>query len=371
MEIREPAQMPDAKPSRHCRRCTGGRGAWFCIVARGLGADGWRAAPAPYYTQSVSEANLIGLAGNTRPEAQNAATDRGRVDDAKPMPHLMLQLRRPAAQEQAFEALIDQLHDPNAPNYHHWLTETISAHGSVPPVRHRNHHQLAHERRFTVNTVYPNGMVIEFSGTAGQIRSAFHTEIHDLSVNGTAHFANVTDPQIPAALAPIVAGIISLNDFRPRPQSVHKPQATGNFTESGSFYITPPDLATIYNFSQAFNGGITGKGQTIYLLEDSDIYTNGGTVNDWGTFRAGFGIPVANYPGASLTTIHPNCTDPGVNGDDAEAIIEPDMPAPQRPVPRSSWRSAMTSWRCCRRYSIIRRPIPPLSWASVTASVRH
>ena len=103
---------------------------------------------------------------------------------------------------------------------------------------------------------------------------------------------------------------------------MHKPQATGDFTQSGNFYMTPPDLATIYNFNQAFNGGITGKGQTIYLVEDSDIYTNGGTVNDWATFRTGFGIPVANYPGASLTTIHPNCTDPGVNGDDAEAIID-------------------------------------------------
>ena len=301
------------------------------LAAVALGFASWPAAlaqtgggrPQPLITQSVSEANLIGLAGNTRPEAQNAATDRGRVDDAKPMPHLMLQLRRPAAQEQAFEALIDQLHDPNAPNYHHWLTANdIGARFGPAASDIATITNWLTQHGFTVNTVYPNGMVIEFSGTAGQIRSAFHTEIHDLSVNGTAHFANVTDPQIPAALAPIVAGIISLNDFRPRPQSVHKPQATGNFTKSGSFYITPPDLATIYNFSQAFNGGITGKGQTIYLVEDSDIYTNGGTVNDWATFRAGFGIPVANYPGASLTTIHPNCTDPGVNGDDAEAIID-------------------------------------------------
>jgi subtilase family serine protease len=165
-------------------------------------------------------------------------------------------------------------------------------------------------------------MAIEFSGTAGQIRSAFHTEIHNLSVNGTAHFANVTDPQIPVALAPLVAGIVSLNNFQPHPQVVHKPQASGDFDKNGNFYITPPDLATIYNFNQAFNGGITGKGQTIYLVEDSDIYTNGGTVNDWATFRTGFGIPVANYPGASLTTIHPNCADPGVNGNETEAIID-------------------------------------------------
>jgi hypothetical protein len=239
------------------------------------------------------------------------------------MPHLMLQLRRPAAQEQALQTLLDQLHDPNSPNYHHWLTANeIGAQFGPAASDTATVTNWLTQHGFTVDTVYPNGMAIEFSGTAGQIRSAFHTEIHNLSVNGTTHFSNTTDPQIPAALTPLVAGVTSMNDFRPHPQAVHKPQATGDFTQSGNYYVTPADLAKIYNFNQAFNGGITGKGQTIYLVEDSDIYTNGGTVNDWATFRAGFGIPLANYPGASLTTIHPNCSDPGVNGDDAEAIID-------------------------------------------------
>jgi hypothetical protein len=301
------------------------------LAAAALGFTSWPAALAQtadgraqaLITQAVNDGNLVGLAGNTRPEAKNAANDRGRVDDAMPMPHLMLQLRRPAAQEQALATLLDQLHDPKSPNYHHWLTANdIGAQFGPAASDISTVTNWLTKHGFTVNTVYPNGMAIDFSGTAGQVRSAFHTEIHNLSVNGTAHFANVTDPQIPAALAPLVAGVVSLNDFRPHPQAFHKPQASGDFTKSGVFYVTPPDLATIYNFNQAFNGGITGKGQTIYLVEDSDIYTNGGTVNDWATFRTGFGIPVANYPGASLTTIHPNCADPGANGNETEAIID-------------------------------------------------
>jgi len=50
-------------------------------------------------TAPIVEANLVRLSGNTRPEA-NAANDRGRVADNLPMEHMMLQLRRPAAQEQ-------------------------------------------------------------------------------------------------------------------------------------------------------------------------------------------------------------------------------------------------------------------------------
>jgi len=39
------------------------------------------------------------------------------------------------------------------------------------------------------------------------------------------YIANMSDPRIPAALAPAVAGIVSLNDFRPR--AMHR---RANFT---------------------------------------------------------------------------------------------------------------------------------------------
>lgn len=67
------------------------------------------------------ETGLVTLWGNTRPEA-NAANDRGPVPDSFRLEHLMLQLRRTPERERALEQLIDQLHDPKSPNYHHWLT---------------------------------------------------------------------------------------------------------------------------------------------------------------------------------------------------------------------------------------------------------
>ena len=62
---------------------------------------------------------------------------------------------------------------------------------------------------------------IEFTGTAGLVRNAFHTEIHNYVVNGEKHIANSSDPQIPAALVPVVAGVASLNDFFPKPHFIH------------------------------------------------------------------------------------------------------------------------------------------------------
>jgi len=57
---------------------------------------------------------------------------------------------------------------------------------------------------FKVDEVYPTRTLIMFSGTAGQVLHAFHTSIHYLEVRGKRHIANMNDPQMPAALAPVV-----------------------------------------------------------------------------------------------------------------------------------------------------------------------
>jgi len=36
---------------------------------------------------------------------------------------------------------------------------------------------------------------IEFSGSVGQVRNAFHTEIHQLNVTGESRQANLSDPR--------------------------------------------------------------------------------------------------------------------------------------------------------------------------------
>ena len=59
--------------------------------------------------------------------------------------------------------------------------------------------------------------VIEFSGTAAQVQSAFHTSIHKYVVGGEEHWANSSDPQIPTALTPVVAGVATLHNFFKRP----------------------------------------------------------------------------------------------------------------------------------------------------------
>ena len=276
----------------------------------------------PLITQKIDESRLVVLAGNTRPEAK-PANDRGAVPHDLVLEHMLLQLKRSPEQERQLEALIDDLHNPHSANFHHWLT----------PAEFGERSGLAEQdldtitswlasHGFEVNVIYPSRVLIDFSGTAGQVMAAFHTEIHQLEVDGTPHIANMREPQIPAALAPAITGIVSLHDFRPHPMMTPRRQYTFAGTGGTEYALVPGDLATIYNFNPAFSAGITGQGQTIALIEDTDLYST----SDWTTFRSTFGL--SGYSG-SLSQTHPappsgtnNCGAPGVNADDGEAILD-------------------------------------------------
>jgi subtilase family serine protease len=275
-------------------------------------------------TQPIDEHNRVTLTGNTRPEARNPKNDRGAVPDNFAIDHIFLQLKRSPQAERNLEALIGQLYNPHSKNFHRWLSATEFGHeyapagGDVQKVT-----GWLTSKGFRINAVHVNGTVIDFAGTAGQVTRAFSAPIHYLSVKGTRHVANMNDPQIPAALAPVVTGIVSLNDFTPRGMNRLRPKYT--FKTGGYTYeaVVPGDLARIYNFGPVFSGGISGKGQTIAVVEDSNMYSTA----DWTKFRSTFGL--STYTGGSLTTVHPNtpsshndCRNPGTNADDGEASID-------------------------------------------------
>jgi subtilase family serine protease len=281
----------------------------------------------PYAAAQVNQPGHVAFAGNVRPEAR-PENDRGRVADALPMQHMLLLLKRSSEREAALQQFIEGLQTKGSPNFHRWLTaqEFGARYGAAPSDLDAVTAWLR-SQGLQVNVVYPSGMVIDFSGTAGRIRRAFQTEVHYLAVKNELHIANMSEPRIPAALASLVSGVVSLHDFRPRPlHRLRKPRP--EFTIGGLFgdtyAVVPADLATIYNLNPLFSAGISGQGQTITLIEDTDVYT----ANDWTTFRSVLGL--SSYSGASFSSVHPapssgtnNCNPPGVFApNDAEAILD-------------------------------------------------
>src|SRR6266852_4441492 len=279
-------------------------------------------------SQIIDEGHRVTLHGNTRPEAR-AENDRGPVTDDFPMEHMLLQLQRPPELEKALQQFIDELHTPDSSNFHRWISaqEFGARFGPVKQDLDTVTRWLE-SQGFKVNVVSPSGMVIDFSGTAAQVRNAFQTEVHNLEIKGERHIANTSDPRIPAALSPLVSGVVSLHDFKPH--SMHHMRRAGaefTFPDSlggTSFAVVPADLATIYNLKPLFTAGYSGQGRTIVLIEDTDVFST----SDWSTFRSTFGLSA--YSSASFTSVHPapssgrnNCRAPGVLApNDAEAILD-------------------------------------------------
>ena len=317
-----------------------------------LGATpGWAAS---LISGSINDHDLMTLTHNTRPEA-NALNDRGAMPDGVRYGGQLL-LKRDPAQQAALRQAIQDLHDPQSPNFHHWMTnEDIAKYGLSKEDLGKVKGWLT-SHGFQITGIQPDHTVIAFKGTMGQLRQAFHTDIHLLSVDGETHFANMSDPKIPRALAKAVAGVVAMNDFQPHPMFfIKKPlvgkkkpghkytvtagcfPATPTGTHSASFtghcfLVTPKDLAVIYNFNAAFTSGITGAGQTVVVLEDTNVYK----VAAWGIFRNVMGIPASSFGNPTFTQVHPAgaqaCADPGaVWGNDGEAILDAEYASASAP----------------------------------------
>jgi subtilase family serine protease len=280
----------------------------------------YAAAPATV-TGAIDEQSLTSLAGNTRPEAR-LANDRGKLADNFALDHLQLLLKRPPETEAALKDFIDSLHDRNSPNYHQWLTAQAFGEKFGPaPSDIAAVTSWLGAHGFVVNGIAAGGMTIDFSGTAGAVQAAFHTEMHRLDVAGAAHIANMSDPQIPQALSGVVAGVVSLNDFRPHPE--FKPRPAYTVSSGGSTYqlVVPADLATIYNLTPLFAAGISGQGQTVVVIEDTNVFSTA----DFTSFRKTFGL--SSYTSGSFTQVHPTgsnaCGNPGVvAGNEGEAELD-------------------------------------------------
>ena len=114
-----------------------------------------------------------------------------------------MMLRRGVPQQQSLEQFIRRQYDPYSADFHHWLTpeEFGAAYGPADAEVGKVTDWLKGQG-FTVNSVPAGRLFVDFSGTAGQIARAFHTEIHRYHVQGKDHYANAGDPSLPAELLP-------------------------------------------------------------------------------------------------------------------------------------------------------------------------
>jgi hypothetical protein len=272
-------------------------------------------------TQAVDETQLTPLHGSVHPLAQKRY-DRGPVNESAAAERILLLLNRPPDREAAFQQYLREEHTVGSPLYHHWLTpEAIGAQfgladGDVQAVT-----GWLSGNGLTVSRVSKAKRFVEFSGTVGQVNAAFHTQVHQYLVDGVVHHANATELKIPQALAPAIAGVSPVNDFRATSQIQVQGTASWNaaqrkmqagFTEGPSLYaVAPADFATQYDLNPLYTAGVNGSGVTIGIINESNI-----DLSEAAAFRSVFGLP------ANPVQVIIDGSDPGWNDADVEAYLD-------------------------------------------------
>lgn len=250
-------------------------------------------------SQVVDEAKLAPLPHNTHPLAR-PEFDRGTAPPDLPMNRMLLVLKRSPEQEAALRKLLDDQQDQASPQYHRWLTPQQFGRQFGPADQDIQVVTLwLQSHGFQVAEVSKGRTVIEFSGSAGQVQEAFHSAIHKFVIRGEEHWANASDPQIPEALTPVVAGVHTLHNFRKKTQAHYskqefrtkpgsRPQVTFPNPSGPSIHaLGPQDYATIYNINPEYQNNVTGAGTTIAVVGRSVL-----AIQDVFDFRSLFGIGV-------------------------------------------------------------------------------
>ncbi|HEY0232353.1 MAG TPA: protease pro-enzyme activation domain-containing protein, partial [Dokdonella sp.] len=246
-----------------------------------------------------------------RPAAwADASRDSGAVAADTALVNLGITLKRTPERQQAFDQFLREQKDPASPNYQHWLSPVEigerfgASQNDIDAVS-----AWLRSQGLDVGDVANSRLRIRFNGSAAAVASAFGTELRTFQVGAKTRMSNVSNPQVPAALADAIASIDGLQTThfepllrtRPAQPSPH-PAATSCQGTVCSYVVFPSDFAKIYDIDPVHQQGIDGSGQTIAVVGRARVYAP-----DMQNFQTLAGLPSAT----PVVTIPPGGTDPG------------------------------------------------------------
>jgi Pro-kumamolisin, activation domain/Subtilase family len=228
------------------------------------------------------------------PELPAGATFSGAVAPERELDlSVALEPRDPAA----LEAFAEEVATPGSPSYGDYLSVPAFAARFAPtPAQLATVRAALAARGLRVGAPAANDLSLPVTATAAAAEAAFGTAIDRVRTpSGRVAFANRTAPQLPAAAAPFVQGVLGLDDLqeshRGAAPAAEEPAAPGGgaldlapastsvatggpqpctearaAAEVGHGY-TADQIATAYGLSGFYAAGDFGAGQTVALLE--------------------------------------------------------------------------------------------------------
>ncbi|HEY9125784.1 MAG TPA: protease pro-enzyme activation domain-containing protein, partial [Acidobacteriaceae bacterium] len=240
-------------------------------------------APTPnLVTAEISESVRTTLHGSVSPLVKKAA-DLGSLSGGKTLNRMVMVLKPTDAQQKNLDALVKAQQSKGSAQYHKWLTpKQFGAQFSPSAADTAKVAGWLQSRGFTNVTVSPSGQRVEFSGSVSTVETAFQTKMHSYQLKTASgvetHVANASEVSIPSAIAPVVAGVLSLNDFQSKPMHMDfgklqrntdgklvkvtgdasGTDGNGNF----AYYVAPGDIRKIYGAS-SLPSGVDGTGVSV------------------------------------------------------------------------------------------------------------
>jgi len=273
--------------------------------------------PQTRITQNIKNDQRVTIQKTTSP-LLSKSVETGRLPGGQNLGRMVLLLTTSADREQAAAQLVADLHDPSSPLFHQWLSPTdFGKRFGVADEDAIQVQQWLQTQGLTVHEISQSRRFVVFSGSVLQVERAFSTEMHSYNFphNGknVSFISNSKDIQIPAALLPVVKGVVRLHSDPRTEQAVmggkvHFDRSTRQLTFSnGDHGLAPADFAKIYNVQPLYDAGIDGTGQSIAIVGRSQI-----DVQNVRDFRSILGLP-------------PNDPEIILNGDDPGQTLQ-DMP---------------------------------------------
>jgi subtilase family serine protease len=275
------AKMINLEISRRMQYRACGLVAACTMLVSSLGAQ----SVAPRISGEIGNAQSA-IAGSLNPHAQ-PQLDAGRLASNTRINGMTMVFNRTAAQEAALKALIAAQQTPGSPYFHQWLTpDQFAARFGMAESDLSAVEGWLQQQGFSIDSVNRSQNAIHFSGTSGQVEQAFSTEMHYYNIGGVKHFAPSTALSVPSAVAPVVAAIQNLDDFRPRAmhlRSMRRLNAKPSYSYCGNstctaadqgVFFAPGDIKVAYNINPLLSSGDSGTGQTIAIMGQSQISTS-------------------------------------------------------------------------------------------------
>lgn len=226
----------------------------------------------------------------------------------------------PLRNQEELQKLVARIYDPQDSEYYHkYLTsEEFIEHFAPTEEDYNKVITYAKSLGFTIHGLHPNRTLLNVSGKASSIESAFNINLFEYqSPKGRKFYAPNNNPEVPSSIASIIRGVVGLDNHavwhpfhikKEATQVSSQSNATPESSPSGpGGGFAPGDILRAYNLT---NLSAQGSGQVIALFELASY--NRSDIDHYTTYF--------NLPSANLTNV---LVDGGsTSGPDAEVVLD-------------------------------------------------